>query len=266
MSCGCDSGPCNPVVLTADQEPLASAVQNFIDEFFGALTKTVVDGRVVWTLPCDLATGLPGNPREPGEGLACYFKRLFEDGITGLKGDKGDKGDAGSNGANAFGSVSVNFTTPTLGSPNVTITADGIGWLSGGSTIYIATGGYFLVGAVSAPNAQLTLLELAGTAGGSVLAGSRISQAGPRGRAGAVGYVSTTAAFTPPAINGSVAVTVSSTDILAARLFVFVEGSGYYEILSTGTGSAVLKYKQAVGAPISPVPINSRVIPSGPVA
>lgn len=267
MSCGCpDPGPCSPATLTADQEPLASSLENFIAAFFGSVTKTVVDGRVVWTLPCDLDTGLPGNPRHDGEGLACYFKRLFEDGLVGLKGDKGDKGDAGTNGANAYGSVSENFATPTLGSPNVTIKAADIGWLSEGATVYIATGGYFLVGAVSAPNVQLTLLELAGSAGSSVLVGSRIAPAGPRGRSGAVGYVTTTSAFTPPAIGSSVAVSVSGTDILPAGLFVFVEGSGYYEVVSTGAGTATLKYRSAVGAPISPVPSNSRIVPSGPVA
>jgi hypothetical protein len=48
-------------------------------QFFGSVTKTCVDNKVVWSLPCNLDTGIPGYPRQSGEGLACYFKRMIND-------------------------------------------------------------------------------------------------------------------------------------------------------------------------------------------
>lgn len=75
-SCGCD--PCTTVTCDASNEPLASALNNFIVAFFGSLTKTCVNNQVVWVLPCDLDSGITGYPRVAGEGLACYFLRVFE--------------------------------------------------------------------------------------------------------------------------------------------------------------------------------------------
>lgn len=74
-SCGCN--PCNEVTCDASNEPLASALNNFITSFYGSLTKTCVNNQVVWVLPCDLDTGITGYPRIAGEGLACYFLRVF---------------------------------------------------------------------------------------------------------------------------------------------------------------------------------------------
>lgn len=77
MSC-CNHNPCSESTCDPANEPLASALNNFITAFFGTLTKTCVNDQVVWVLPCDLDTGFPGFPRVAGEGLACYFKRVFE--------------------------------------------------------------------------------------------------------------------------------------------------------------------------------------------
>lgn len=82
-SCGCN--PCNEVTCDASNEPLASALNNFIVAFFGTLTKTCVNDQVVWVLPCDLDTGFPGYPRVAGEGLACYFLRVFAAVSAGAK-------------------------------------------------------------------------------------------------------------------------------------------------------------------------------------
>lgn len=77
MSCP----PCTPCSESCDpaHEPLPSSIDNFVTHFFGEVTKTCVDGKVVWALPCDLDTGVPGFPRAEGEGLACYLKRMFVD-------------------------------------------------------------------------------------------------------------------------------------------------------------------------------------------
>lgn len=60
-----------------NNEPLSSALNNFITQFFGTLTKTCVNGEVVWTLPCDLEAGAAAFPREAGESLGCYFTRFI---------------------------------------------------------------------------------------------------------------------------------------------------------------------------------------------
>lgn len=85
MSCGsCNSCNCNPCSCD-DQcdpanEPLSSALNNFISSFFGTVTKSCVDGAVVWALPCNLDTeAVPGFPRVAGEGLACYLARIMSD-------------------------------------------------------------------------------------------------------------------------------------------------------------------------------------------
>lgn len=79
MSCSsCSCNPCTCDVCDPNNEPLASALNNFIASFFGSISKTCVDNQVQWILPCDLNTGLAGFERRQGEGVACYLLRLFE--------------------------------------------------------------------------------------------------------------------------------------------------------------------------------------------
>ena len=124
MSCNpnCGSDPCAASETnTADCESLSSQVNNFTEQFFGTVVKTEVDGVVTWSLPCELDTGLPNNPRGIDEGLSCYFLRLFNEGIIGLTGPQGDPGVNGDDGRNAFTVTLASFMQPTLGSPNIQI-------------------------------------------------------------------------------------------------------------------------------------------------
>jgi hypothetical protein len=73
------------VTCDASNEPLASQLNNFITSFYGSLTKTCVNNQVVWVLPCDLDSGIPGYPRIANEGLACYFIRVFTAIVEGAK-------------------------------------------------------------------------------------------------------------------------------------------------------------------------------------
>lgn len=102
---------------TAQCESLPSQIQNFTDQFFGSVVKTEVNGEVVWSLPCSLDVGLPANPRAVDEGLACYFLRLFRDGIAGLMGPNGTPGTPGANGRDAYTVTSQAFAQPTLNAP-----------------------------------------------------------------------------------------------------------------------------------------------------
>lgn len=94
MSCGCHTSPCScPDACDPSNEPLSSALNNFILAFFGSVTKTCVNGQVVWALPCELDSGVAGFPRNANEGIACYllryansllmcqdFRKIFVDG------------------------------------------------------------------------------------------------------------------------------------------------------------------------------------------
>lgn len=124
MSC-CESS-CDPA-----HEPLPSALDNFVTQFFGEVTKSCVNGQVVWVLPCNLDTGIEGFPRLENEGLACYFKRALEavylgggaqgpTGPTGYTGPAGTAGPAGGVGPTGYtgpagpaGAGSTQLVTPT---------------------------------------------------------------------------------------------------------------------------------------------------------
>jgi len=66
-------------------ESVPSLISNLVYALYGTINKSVVNGRVVWDIPCD-----PNNtaevddiPREEGEGLLCYLIRLFNDYLSG---------------------------------------------------------------------------------------------------------------------------------------------------------------------------------------
>jgi collagen type VII alpha len=64
-------------------ESVPSLISNLVYALYGTINKSVVNGRVVWDIPCD-----PNNsaeveqiPREEGEGLLCYLLRLFANSL-----------------------------------------------------------------------------------------------------------------------------------------------------------------------------------------
>lgn len=82
MSCGCSTPTgCNPCTSAlTSEESVASQLANLTYSLFGQVTKTVVNGRAVWTAPCDAETGgLACNPRLDDEGFICYITRLLGD-------------------------------------------------------------------------------------------------------------------------------------------------------------------------------------------
>ena len=155
MACNCNDGsdcnrncsnPCNvSITNTVECESIDSQITNFTKQFFGTVIKTEVDGVISWSLPCNLDVGLENNPRNEDEGLACYFLRLFQEGIVGLTGPQGDKGDAGTNGHNAYTVTLQSFTQPSLGSPNVTVISGYNPAILPGLYIFIATSGWYVV-------------------------------------------------------------------------------------------------------------------------
>jgi hypothetical protein len=89
MSCGSNnstySNTCCPDVPypTISAESVPSLIGNLVYALYGTINKTIINGRVVWDIPCD-----PNNsaeveqiPREEGEGLLCYLLRLFANSL-----------------------------------------------------------------------------------------------------------------------------------------------------------------------------------------
>jgi hypothetical protein len=125
---------------------LPSQISNFTAQFFGPITKALdVNGNVAWTLPCGLDVGIPSNPRAPGEGLACYFLRLFQAGITVAQGPQGPPGTAGTNGFNAYGVTIQPFAQPTLSNPVVQVATAFNPSVLPGQFVFIDTSGWYQV-------------------------------------------------------------------------------------------------------------------------
>lgn len=192
--CGSESNydcnnPCNVTQTnTAACEALPSALDNFIKHFFGSVIKTESGGQVTWSLPCELDVGLAGNPREPDEGLACYFLRLFDEGITGMVGPKGDTGDAGTDGNNAYSVTTTGFTQPTAGVPSFSVKMASNPAIMAGSTVFIQGSGWHTVTAIGGDwTVFLTLLEGLSGVTGTITAGKVVTVTGPRGLTGAQG-------------------------------------------------------------------------------
>jgi len=64
---------------SVSHESVPSLIDNLVTALYGAFTKSVVNRRVIWNIPCD-----PNNtatifnvPRGNNEGLLCYFIRIF---------------------------------------------------------------------------------------------------------------------------------------------------------------------------------------------
>lgn len=235
MSCGCnDSGvqyytpnACAPCPTnTAACETLPSALDNFISHFFGTVTKTEVNGRVTWTLPCNLDVGLAANARLAGEGLACYFLRLFNEGIVGLKGDQGDVGPSGYDGNNAYAMASTQISIPAINgttqfdiipTPVVTtgmiIFLPGAGWFEvtnvfQGKTIFAT-----FRQAVDSPAALLppaTLVIPAGYRGESVKGDT--GDTGAKGDKGDTGATGATGATGPTGATGAAGAAATNTN------------------------------------------------------
>lgn len=177
---------------TAACETLPSQIENFTTHFFGEVVKTELDGVVTWSLPCNLEIGLPNNPRAEGEGLACYFLRLFADGIVGLQGPQGETGEGGADGKNAFGVTVQGFSQPTTGAPNITVLTAYNPCLTTGLYVFIQLSGWYLITHTDgAGGLWLTLTRSSGgTADGAWVAAGKLVI--PSGYPGAVGLTGAT--------------------------------------------------------------------------
>jgi len=195
MSCECDQrntwpagGCCNPcsasAANTAECETLPSQISNFTKSFFGEVTKTELDGEVQWVLPCNLETGLENNPRAPDEGLACYFLRLFQDGILGLTGPTGAAGNDGADGFNAYTVTTQTFLQPSLSDPNRVIRTAYNPAIMENLVVFVRGSGWYVVNSYDLDGALhgTVISVVSGTAYNSaVTAGKLVAPTGPQG-------------------------------------------------------------------------------------
>lgn len=245
----------NPCGVTATNTPqcesLPSQIQNFTDQFFGQVIKTEIDGKVVWSLPCSLDVGLPDNPRAAGEGLACYFLRMFQVGIKGLKGDKGNPGINGARGVNGYSVVVQGFVPPTLNNPLAQIAVLPNPALVEGLTIFVEGSGYYQITDVQ-PGGILfvTLVAPVAVPVGFVTSGSLVTPSGPPGilRTGTFGTIAYPAAGSSFTLSGTYS-PVAFTPIAFA-------GDGILDLVLPASGTfqftATLPLVALSGGPSSP--------------
>jgi hypothetical protein len=89
MSCGCSNSTYSNTCCAEIPYPQISAesvpslIGNLVYALYGTINKSVVNGRVVWDIPCDPnnTTEVDQIPREEGEGLLCYLLRLFANSL-----------------------------------------------------------------------------------------------------------------------------------------------------------------------------------------
>ncbi len=83
MSCSNTStSTCCPDVPypSVSPESAPSLIGNLVFALYGIINKTILNGRVVWDIPCDPVTSpasIVDFPRDEGEGLLCYILRYF---------------------------------------------------------------------------------------------------------------------------------------------------------------------------------------------
>jgi hypothetical protein len=71
---------------SVSHESVPSLIDNLVTALYGDISKTVVNRRVQWYIPCDpnnTAVVSPAFPRQAGEGLLCYIMRVFQSFISG---------------------------------------------------------------------------------------------------------------------------------------------------------------------------------------
>jgi len=162
-------------------ESLQSKVANFTSQLFGVVTKTDIDGKVIWTLGCGLEDGLPSNPRGFGEGVACYFFRLLYDNILELTGDQGENGPDGVNGKDAVSATTSDFIQPNVGD-TITITILATRALLPELIVFVQNSGWYSVVENGGDTISLTLRQALPFAPVIVSLGAVIVPISPGGR------------------------------------------------------------------------------------
>jgi hypothetical protein len=249
---------------TALCESLPSQIENFTLQIFGTVVKTEVNGIVQWSLPCSLDVGLQNNPRGVDEGLACYFLRLFRDGIVGLTGATGLAGVPGTNGNNAYTLTTQAFTQPTLSSPHVQVQTVDNPAIVQGIYVNIATSGWYLVEAVLGGGALLlNLVRASSGAPGTIALGKLVVPSGfpgangsdgaqgPQGVRGFQGLQGPAGPIGPTGATGATGATGSSATLTSG---MYNEQGGANWLVFSGGDLAQVNFTASMAQVILPTP------------
>ena len=150
MSCGCNnstySNTCCPEVPypQISSESVPSLIDNLVFALYGTINKSIVNGRVVWDIPCDPnnTTEIFDQPRLTDEGLMCYFIRLANDGTF-----MGATGPVGATGFGATGATGTQGATGPSGGATGATGASGINGINGATGATGPSGGGGATGA-----------------------------------------------------------------------------------------------------------------------
>jgi hypothetical protein len=222
--------------------------------------------------------GLENNPRAEGEGLACYFLRLFSDGIVGLTGPQGNPGTNGAAGRNAYTVTLASFVQPSLEQPNVQVATSANPAILDDLYVFIATSGWYLVNeadpsgvlfltmvkAVAGAPAVITAGKLVVPSGfpGASIQGEQGIQ-GPPGATGSPGasFTATNGSFSVPSgTNYDTQVAYAAVDFTSSVPEVLLPAEGSYLITAVvgviglatvaATDKVTLKLRNTSGTPV----------------
>lgn len=185
-------------------------------------------------------------------------------GAVGPVGATGPQGLQGIPGQAAATTITADFTIPPVNS-NAQVKAVNTSWIASGMYVYLVGAGTFKVMSVSDINTAL--LENIGAYGnaapggiapsGAVLTCSgALGQPGPQGAPG-TNYGSTVGAggFTVPAVNGNVAVPLTTTVGLSPGVNLYIAGAGYYAINTVDSAVQVTATNMGAAANAPPATV-----------
>lgn len=175
-------------------------------------------------------------------------------------------------GQSAFTTTTAIFTVPALAG-SVTIQVENSEWAAIGQSVFIPGAGTFTItGIPDTTHITLSYDDIpANTSAGFVMSdGLIVTPTGKssNGTDGVNAYTFTTADFTVPAIGANVAISVAANEWMVVGQQIFVEGAGYFEVISkAGTTSVTAEYSDVdsntnagnnivSGAAISPGGVN----------
>ena len=148
---------------------------------------------------------------------------------------------AGERGQSSFSLTTSNFVTPTYGD-NITINLENTSWLTAESIIKISTGYFRIVSVDSATSITAQFLDYSLLGEGITINSlSKVIIVGERGAVGPQGLNAYTAfsSFTMPNVGSTVVLMVANSSIFITGGQIFIEGAGYFEVVSILTGTSI---------------------------
>ena len=273
MSCGNNnstySNTCCPDVPypTISAESVPSLIGNLVYALYGTINKTIINGRVVWDIPCDPdnTTEVEQIPREEGEGLLCYLLRLFAQSLDSY-------GQFLRWGFTGSGQSAFTLTGAYQPDRNAYLAyIDGVVQDPINYTISSTLPRVLTLSAPLPSGSNLTIVELAATAGATGATGPTGPQGTPGGATGATGLPSPAGgirwAYPSDGSNTLFALPGAFTTLNTAYLVTFdgvTQDPNNYTIAAGSPYSITLSTSPAVGVGIVIVSLNGIEGATGP--